>query len=85
MQSDLFDAWGYPATPILQPTVEEFTAAAAAAATAVAERCTDAWCFMTIYAYTEFSEGGSLWPTAVDGFGRLNAFSAIFGNRTSAV
>jgi hypothetical protein len=39
---------------------------------------------MTVYAYTEFSEGGSLWPTVADGFGRLESFGNIFGNRTAA-
>jgi hypothetical protein len=38
---------------------------------------------LTTYAYTEFSEGGSLFPTEVDGYGRLQAFQAVFGNRSS--
>jgi len=37
---------------------------------------------MTVYAYTEFSEGGSLWPTLADGTGRLDAFADVFGNRS---
>ena len=84
VQSDVFDAWGYPATPVLQPTLDQFGLAVAAAADTVAASCTEAWCMMTVYAFTEFSEGGSLWPTVVDGFGRLNAFTAVFGNRSVA-
>ena len=87
VQSDFFDPWGYPATPVLQPTLTEFATAIAASADAVASSCVGlpSWqpCTMTVYAYTEFSEGGSLWPTVVDGFGRLNAFSATFGNRSA--
>ena len=37
-----------------------------------------------VYAYTEFSEGGSLFPTVADGYGRLQAFQAVFGNRSGA-
>jgi hypothetical protein len=81
-QSDAFDnVGGYPFTPVLQPTVSEFAAAAAAAAASVASSCTEEFCMMTTYAWTEFSEGGSLWPTAADGFGRLDAMQAIFGDR----
>jgi len=83
VQSDDFDNWGYPSTPVLQPTLPEFRAAVAAAAASVAARCTDEWCMMTVYAYTEFSEGGSLWPTVADGTGRLDAFAAVFGNRSA--
>jgi hypothetical protein len=83
IQSDDFDNWGYPSTPVLQPTLPEFRDAVAAAAAAVAARCTDAWCMLTVYAYTEFSEGGSLWPTVEDGTGRLDAFSEVFGNRSA--
>jgi hypothetical protein len=83
IQSDYFDAWGYPATPVLQPTLPEFAAAIADAAATVAARCTAAWCWMSVYAYTEFSEGGSLWPTVTDGMGRLDAFTAVFGNRSA--
>jgi hypothetical protein len=87
VQSDHFDNWGYPATPVLQPTVEEFASAASASGEAVAASCEGlpSWqpCVLTVYAYTEFSEGGSLWPTVLDGFGRLNAFTAVFGNRTA--
>ena len=36
---------------------------------------------MTVYAYTEFSEGGSLWPTVADGTGRLDTFKSVFGPR----
>ena len=82
VQTDDFDNWGYPSTPVLQPTLPEFRAAVAAAGDAVASRCTDAWCMLTVYAYTEFSEGGSLWPTVADGTGRLDAFTAVFGNRS---
>ena len=82
VQSDAFDNWGYPSTPVLQPTLGEFGAALAAAANTVAATCTESWCVMTVYAYTEFSEGGSLWPTVADGFGRLDAFTRVFGNRT---
>jgi hypothetical protein len=81
--SDDYDGWGYPSTPILQPTLPQFRDAIATAAESVASRCTQAWCMMTVYAYTEFSEGGSLWPTVVDGMGRLDAFTAVFGNRSS--
>lgn len=82
VQSDAYDNWGYPSTPILQPTVAEFAAAAAAAGESVAASCTEAdFCMMTVYAYTEFSEGGSLWPTVADGFGRLEAMTAVFGDR----
>lgn len=82
VQSDAYDGWGYPSTAVLQPTLPEFQAAVVAAADAAAARCTADWCMMTVYAYTEFSEGGSLWPTLVDGFGRLDAFTSVFGNRT---
>jgi hypothetical protein len=84
VQSDAFDNWGYPATPVLQPTLDDFRAAVTLAADAVAARCTESWCLMTVYAYTEFSEGGSLWPTVIDGFGRLDAFTDTFGNRSAA-
>ena len=83
VQSDAYDNWGYPSTPVLQPTLAEFRAAVSATAEAVAARCTESWCWLTVYAYTEFSEGGSLWPTEVDGYGRLDAFTAVFGNRSS--
>lgn len=83
VQSDAFDNWGYPATPVLQPTLPEFRAAITAAAESVAARCTEALCMLTVYAYTEFSEGGSLWPTVADGTGRLDAFTAVFGNRSA--
>ena len=82
VQSDDFDSWGYPATPVLQPTLGEFSQAVALAADTVAARCSQEWCMMTVYAYSEFSEGGSLWPTVADGTGRLDAFTAVFGNRT---
>ena len=81
VQSDVFDNWGYPSTPVLQPTVAEFAAAAAAAGESVASSCTADSCMLTVYAYTEFSEGGSLWPTVADGFGRLNAMTDVFGDR----
>lgn len=82
--SDDHDNWGYPSTPVLQPTLPEFRAAISAAGESVAARCTAGEvCMMTVYAYTEFSEGGSLWPTVVDGFGRLDAFTAVFGNRSA--
>ena len=60
----------------------EFRAAISAAADTAAAMCTEDWCVLTVYAYTEFSEGGSLWPTVVDGTGRLDAFTTVFGNRT---
>lgn len=82
--SDDYDGWGYPSTPVLQPTLPEFRTAIAAAAASIAAKCTEAWCMMSVYAYTEFSEGGSLWPTVVDGTGRLDAFTAVFGNRSGA-
>ena len=86
VQSDYFDAWGYPATPVLQPTLTEFATAISTSAEAVVNSCIGlpSWrpCLMTVYAYTEFSEGGSLWPTVVDGYGRLEAFTSIFGNRS---
>jgi len=86
VQSVYFDPWGYPATPVLQPTLTEFATAIASSADAVTESCIGlpSWrsCMMTVYAYTEFSEGGSLWPTVVDGYGRLNAFKNVFGNRS---
>ena len=84
VQTDDYDGWGYPSTPVLQPTLPEFRDAVAAAAAAVAARCTDAWCMLSVYAYTEFSEGGSLWPTIEDGTGRLDSFTAVFGNRSSS-
>ena len=83
VQSNDFDSWGYPATtPALgfQPTLGEFSQAVALAADTVAARCSQEWCMMTVYAFTEFSEGGSLWPTVADGTGRLDAFTAVFGN-----
>lgn len=82
VQSDEYDGWGYPSTPVLQPTPSELQVAAAAAADYVASSCDPAWCMLTVYAYTEFSEGGSLWPTVQDGYGRLDAFKAVFGNKT---
>jgi hypothetical protein len=81
VQSDAYDNWGYPSTPVLQPTVPELSAALAALADKVAAECSPAWCMLTVYAYTEFSEGGSLWPTVADGTGRLDAFKAVFGSR----
>jgi len=82
VQSDVYDGWGYPSTPVLQPTVAEFAAAAAAAGESVAASCTSAdLCMMTMYAWSEFSEGGSPWPTVADGFGRLDALTAVFGDR----
>jgi hypothetical protein len=87
VQSDLFDPWGYPATPILQPTVAEIQTAleASAAAVAATPACTGTGpglCMLTVYAYSEFSEGGSVWPTVQDGYGRLLAFQSTFGNRS---
>ena len=83
VQSDAYDGWGYPSTPVLQPTVAELQAALRNEAQWVADRCSPAWCMMTVYAYTEFSEGGSLWPTVEDGYGRLDAFKAVFGSRAA--
>lgn len=88
VQSDVFDATavaesGYPFSPALQPTVSEIETALEASAAAIAAACDPAWCLLTVYAYTEFSEGGSLWPTVEDGFGRLEAFQHVFGNRSS--
>ena len=92
VQSDMYDNWGYPATAVLQPTPSDIQAALSTAAAAVAAACAEApkgasesqagLCMLTVYAYTEFSEGGSLFPTVADGFGRLEAFQAVFGNRT---
>jgi hypothetical protein len=82
VQSDDYDGWGYPSSTVLQPTLPEFRAAVAAAAESVAASCAEDWCLMTVYAYTEFSEGGSLWPTLADGTGRLDAFADVFGNRS---
>lgn len=76
---------GYPFSPALQPTVAEIETALEASATAIAAVCDPAWCLLTVYAYSEFSEGGTLWPTAEDGFGRLEAFQKVFGNHSAAV
>lgn len=84
VQSDAYDNWGYPSTPVLQPTVAELQAALNSTAAWVADRCSPQWCMLTVYAYTEFSEGGSVWPTVADGYGRLEAFKAVFGARTRA-
>lgn len=81
IQSDAYDNWGYPSTPVLQPTVPELASALASLADKVASECDPAWCMLTVYAYTEFSEGGSLWPTVADGMGRLEAFQSVFGDR----
>jgi len=81
IQSDAYDNWGYPSTAVLQPTVPELTAALQSLANRVARECSPQWCMLTVYAYTEFSEGGSLWPTAMDGYGRLDAFKGVFGAR----
>ena len=71
-------------TPNPYPTIAELQWALNATASWVAQRCSPAWCMLTVYAYTEFSEGGSLWPTVADGYGRLEAFQAVFGSRTQA-
>ena len=89
MQSDVFDATavatsGYPFSPALQPTVVEIETALESAAASIISDCDPAWCMLTVYAYSEFSEGGTLWPTADDGFGRLDAFQHVFGNRSKA-
>ena len=81
VQSDAYDNWGYPSTAVLQPTPLEMQIALNKTATAVAADCDPTWCMITVYAYTEFSEGGSLWPTVLDGYGRLDAFKAVFGAR----
>ncbi len=88
VQSDVWDAAalsssGYPYSPVLQPTVAEIGAALLAAAEALTAKCDPAWCMLTTYAYTEFSEGGTLFPTELDGYGRLQAFQAVFGNRST--
>ena len=87
VQSDVFDAAalnsGYPFSSVLQPTVAEIATALQTAAEALTSKCSPAWCMLTTYAYTEFSEGGSLFPTVQDGYGRLQAFQAVFGNRSS--
>jgi hypothetical protein len=82
VQSDAYDNWGYPSTPVLQPTPLEIQIALNNTAQAVATGCDPSWCMLTVYAYTEFSEGGSLFPTVLDGYGRLNAFKAVFGARS---
>lgn len=64
--------------------VAEIQTALVAAAATIAAECDPAWCLLTVYAYTEFSEGGTLWPTQEDGFGRLQAFQAVFGNRSQS-
>jgi hypothetical protein len=61
--------------------VPELAAALTTLANKVAGACDPAWCMMTVYAYTEFSEGGSLWPTVADGTGRLDTFKSVFGPR----
>ena len=83
IQSDAYDNWGYPSTPVVQPTVPELASALATLAQKISGECDPAarWCMMTVYAYTEFSEGGSLWPTVADGTGRLDAFKSVFGAR----
>lgn len=85
VQTDAFDNWGYPATAVLQPTVDEILTALNSTATYVADACDALWCMITVYAYTEFSEGGSLFPTVADGNGRLQAFQSVFGNRSTAL
>ena len=88
VQSDVFDtaalSSGYPFSAVLQPTVAEISAALQTAVAALTAKCDPAWCMLTTYAYTEFSEGGSLFPTVQDGYGRLQAFQSVFGNRSNA-
>ena len=67
---------------MVQPTVPELASALTSLANKIAKECSPAWCMLTVYAYTEFSEGGSLWPTVADGTGRLDAFKSVFGDRT---
>ena len=47
--TDAWDGWGYPSTPVLQPTPDELQAAAAAAAY-VGDFCDPAWCMLTVCA-----------------------------------
>jgi hypothetical protein len=81
--TDAFTLGPYPFTAILQPTVSEIQEALAAAGAYAASNCRGAWCMLTIYAFSEFSEGGTLWPTVADGYGRLQAVQAVFGNRST--
>lgn len=83
VQSDAYDNWGYPSTSVLQPTPTEILNSLTLASNYITNNCDPAWCMLTVYAYTEFSEGGSLFPTVADGYGRLNAFQSVFGNRSS--
>jgi hypothetical protein len=80
--TDAFTLGAYPFTPVLQPTVPEIRAALEVAGAYASSHCRGAWCMLAVYAYTEFSEGGTLWPTVADGYGRLQAVQAVFGNRT---
>jgi hypothetical protein len=39
---------------------------------------------MTVYAFNECSEGGCLEPETRFGYGKLNAFQAVFGSRNGS-
>jgi len=83
VQSDAFDNWGYPATAVVQSTPAQIQNHLQIGADIITSECDPAWCMMTVYAWNEWTEGGNLEPDSIWGYGRLQAFQAVFGNRTS--
>lgn len=82
LATDNYDNWGYPCTAVVQSTPAQIQAQLETTAAYLTARCDPAWCALTVYAWNEISEGGTLEPDSVYGTGRLDAFAAVFGNRS---